>query len=62
MKKPSAPTHRESTYLGLSVKETINVLRVGICSLDAVTYKELLPLNTKEIHIELHILCKACVF
>lgn len=62
MKKPSAPTHRESTYQGLSVKETINVLRVGICSLDSVTYKELLPLNTKEIHIELHIFCKACVF
>lgn len=62
VKKPSAPTHHESAYLGLSVKETINVLRVGICLLDSVTCKELLPLNTKEIHIELHILCQACAF
>lgn len=62
VKKPSAPTHHESAYLSLSVKETINVLRVGICSLDSVTCKELLPLNTKEIHIALLIFCKACVF
>lgn len=31
IKKPSAPTHPESTDPGLSVKETINVLRVEIC-------------------------------
>lgn len=48
MKKPATPTCRETTYLGLSVKETVKVQKVTICELDPITYKKLSPLNTKK--------------
>lgn len=31
MMKTSAPGHPETTYVGLSLKDTINVLKVEIC-------------------------------